>query len=60
MYNLNVSLIQERNNRMNDSELRLECLRLVIDHHPEVITIKQRLELTEELFQYLDTGDIPE
>ena len=58
MYNLNVSLIQERN--MNDGELRLECLRLVIDHHPEVITVKERLKLAEEIFQYLDTGDIPE
>ena len=45
---------------MDDSELRLECLRLVIDHHPELTTVKQRLELAEELFQYLDTGDIPE
>ncbi len=45
---------------MSDSELRLECLRLVIYHHPEVITVKERLKLAEEIFQYLDTGDIPE
>lgn len=37
-----------------------QCLQMVIDHHPELTTLKQRLELTEKLFQYLDTGEIPE
>ncbi len=45
---------------MDDNEARLACLELVIAHHPELKTLKERLEGAEILFNYLDNGDIPE
>jgi len=51
--------MQSDSENMHDASMRLECIRLVVDYHPEFATVKERLEHAEALFKYLKTGIIP-
>ena len=50
----------ENEDWVTSAELRLECVKLTIEHHGDVLTTpRERLAFAEVLFKYLKTGEIP-